>query len=144
MSTALTIVRLSKLIEITLSDLGLTVNQYRMLTFVDQGAPSMREVGQRLAMKQPNVSALVDGLVGKGLVSRSRDGADARRWELDLTPAGAALLTEAERRADEVLVAVMGAGAEGQKLRAGLDRWEAVLDRLGVDLRTSLELGGGG
>lgn len=139
MSTALTIVRLSKLVEITLADLGLTVNQYRMLTFVDEGAPAIREISQRLAMKQPNVSTLVEGLVGRGLVTRSRDGADARRWELRLTPAGAELLAEAERRNERTLTTVLANHDDRDTLRAGLDRWEPVLDQLGIDLRSSLE-----
>jgi DNA-binding MarR family transcriptional regulator len=141
MSTALTIVRLSKLVEITLADLGLTVNQYRMLTFIDEGAPSVREVGQRLAMKPPNVSTLVDGLVSRGLATRARHDDDARRWSLTLTAAGAELLVEAERRADQTLTYVLANRADRDSLREGLDEWEPVLDQLGTDLRASLEGG---
>ena len=139
MSTALTIVRLSKLVEITLADLGLTVNQYRMLTFVEEGSPSIREVGQRLAMKPPNVSTLVDGLVARGLITRSKDDADGRRWELQLTAGGANLLADAERRNDQTLATVLAGHTDADALRSGLDRWEPVLDRLGTDLRASLQ-----
>lgn len=138
MSTSLTIVRLSKLVEITLADLGLTVNQYRMLTFVAEGAPSIREVGQRLAMKSPNVSALVDGLVSRGLITRAKDDADARRWDLRLTTDGDRLLTEAERRCELTLTSVLDGYDDETTLRRGIDRWEPVLDQLGVDLRSGL------
>ena len=56
-------VRLAKVVELALDDLGLTVNQYRALTLVAAGAPSMREFAVRLAMQIPNVSTLIDGLV---------------------------------------------------------------------------------
>ena len=62
MSRALTVVRLSKIIELVLAALGLTLNQYRMLTFISEGAPPLSEISARLAMKPPNVSALTDGL----------------------------------------------------------------------------------
>lgn len=139
MSTALTIVRLSKVVEITLADVGLTLNQYRMLTFVDAGVPSMREVGQRLAMKPPNVSNLIDGLVGRGLVEREKHVADGRRWALQLTETGAGLLADAERRAEATISAVLVGDPDRDALRTGLDRWESVLNRLGTDLRASLE-----
>lgn len=138
MSTALTIVRLAKVMEITLADLGLTVNQYRMLTFVDEGTPAASEVSQRLAMKQPNVSTLVDGLVGRNLVTRSKGDADARRWELCLTQAGTELLAAAEVRLEATIASVLANHDERDALRAGLDQWEPVLDQLGVDLRSSL------
>lgn len=139
MSTALTIVRLSKLIEVTLADLGLTVNQYRMLTFITEGVPSVREVGQRLAMKGPNVSTLVDALVTRGLVDRSRADDDARRWHLTLTPAGSDLLARAEQRCQQTLDIVLATRADRRDLIAGLDGWEPVLDQLGADLRANLD-----
>jgi DNA-binding MarR family transcriptional regulator len=93
MSRSLTVVRLAKTMEIVLAEFGLTMNQYRMLTFIDAGAPSLREVGKRLVMKRPNVSVLIDGLVERGWVRRSRSEADGRRIELELTGKGQQLLS---------------------------------------------------
>src|SRR6476661_8599923 len=98
-----TVIRLAKVLEIVLDGVGLTPNQYRMLTFVDAGAPPMRELSVRLVMKPPNVTALVDGLVARGLVGRAPDGRDRRRRILSLTAEGRALLTAAEERCAESL-----------------------------------------
>ena len=70
MSITLTAVRLSKIVELVLADRELTVNQLRMLTFVKEGAPPLAELSRRLAMKPPNVTVLIDGLVARGFVRR--------------------------------------------------------------------------
>jgi DNA-binding MarR family transcriptional regulator len=122
------VVRLAKTMEIVLAEFGLTMNQYRMLTFIDAGAPSLREVGKRLVMKRPNVSVLIDGLVERGWVRRSRSEADGRRIELELTGKGQQLLRRAEDACDEALAwLARDAGAEERLLNA-IDSWEPVLD----------------
>ncbi len=128
MSRPLTIVRLAKVMEIVLGDLGLTLNQYRMLTFVQEGLPSLVEVARRLVMKPPNVSVLIDGLVERRLAERYQHPADGRRVEIALTAAGHATLARAEETCDRALAYLAGeAGDEAALLRA-LDRWQPVLD----------------
>ncbi len=65
-SSTMIVVRLAKVVELVLDDLGMTVNQYRALTLIDAGAPPIREFAVRLAMQPPNLSTLIDGLVGRG------------------------------------------------------------------------------
>jgi DNA-binding MarR family transcriptional regulator len=137
-SRAATVVRLAKVVEIVLDTVGLTPNQYRMLTFVADGAPPMRELSIRLVMKPPNVTTLVDGLVARGLVRREPRADDRRRRTLSLTDEGRRLLALAESRCDDALEHLAGRAGPGAKRRrellAGLDAWGAPLDAVALEL----------
>jgi DNA-binding MarR family transcriptional regulator len=138
-SRAEIVVRLAKVIELALADLGLTENQYRALTLIDAGTPSLREFAVRLAMKPPNVSTMIEGLVGRGLVSRQRDAGDGRRVVLTLTASGHAMLASAERRAEDALAHVASFDATRQRaLLDGINDWHTALDGVADDLRNNL------
>lgn len=139
MSRLLSIVRLAKAVEIVLGDLGLTMNQYRMPTFIREGLPSPVEVARRLAMKPPNV--LVDGLVERGLAERYQHAEDGRRIELALSAAGRALLARAEATCDRALAFLAGAVGDEGHLLGAIDLWEPVLDGPAL-ARVREELGG--
>lgn len=128
MSRPLTIVRLAKTIEIVLGEHGLTMNQYRMLTFIREGLPSLVEVGKRLVMKPPNVSVLTDGLVERGLAERYQHPEDGRRVELALSGAGRSLLVRAEEACDRALAYLARAADDEAELLRAIDLWERVLD----------------
>lgn len=132
----LTIVRLAKVIELLLADHGLTVNQYRMLTFIDEGTPPLVDLGTRLVMKPPNITTLVDGLVARGLVARARHAHDRRCVALGLSAGGRRLLARVQRRCEAGLevLAAKGPGDPVQRL-LGLDRWIDALDAVAADLR---------
>jgi DNA-binding MarR family transcriptional regulator len=134
MSRALTVVRLSKIVEAVLAELGLTLNQYRMLTFIEHGAPPIAELGRRLAMKRPNVTKLIDGLVERGLALRARNSEDRRRVDLSVTDSAEALLLEAEKRCDAVLDYLADRSGDSRVLLGGLDSWIGVLDDIAADL----------
>jgi DNA-binding MarR family transcriptional regulator len=141
-SRAEIVVRLAKVVELALGDLGLTENQYRALTLIDTGTASPREFAIRLAMKPPNVSTLIEGLAGRGLVRRQRDPADGRRVVLRLTASGQRLLATADARAESAIehVASFDEGREIELL-AAIDHWQTALDRVAVDLRHHLASG---
>lgn len=131
--------RLAKVVELVLGDLGMTVNQFRALTLIEAGAPPMREFAVRLAMQPPNVSTLVDGLVGRGLVSRQRDPDDGRRVVLSLTARGRTLLQRAETRTGSALARVASFDNDRERLLLkGIDDWQRALDRVADDLHTTL------
>jgi DNA-binding MarR family transcriptional regulator len=135
-SRGLTIVRLAKVVELLLVEHGLTVNQYRMLTFIDEGTPPLAELGTRLVMKLPNITTLIDGLVTRGLVSRARHAHDRRRVALGLSARGRRLLARAQRRCEAGLevLAAKGPGDPAQRL-LGLDRWLSALDAVAAEVR---------
>jgi DNA-binding MarR family transcriptional regulator len=134
------VVRLAKVVELVLDDLSLTVNQYRALTLVATGAPPMREFAVRLAMQPPNVSTLIDGLVGRGLISRRRDHTDRRRVMLSLTKRGQELLERAETRTGAALASVAFFDSQREhELLIGIDRWQNALDSVAADLHDTLK-----
>lgn len=137
-STVTTIVRLSKIIEILLADFGLTPNQFRLLTLVDEGATSSAEVGVRLAMKAPNVTAMTNSLIDRGLLVREQGTDDRRRVYLTLTADGAALMAKADKQCHEALLHVVKQAGASPHLLDRLDAWLPVLEVTATDLRISL------
>lgn len=122
--------RLSRLVERSLDKTGLSLPQYRLLAFLSLGPAAAALLADRLTVSRPTVTAVVDGLVGKGLVARSRDRADRRRVDHTLTPAG----REALAAADEAvgarltdLLAVLPAERRATA-RAGLSALSEALD----------------
>jgi DNA-binding MarR family transcriptional regulator len=74
----------------------LTLAQFRALAFVNrQGRASLSEVAEALGLSLPSMSKMVDGLVGRGFMTRIEDPADRRRVVLALTEAGNANLQAA-------------------------------------------------
>jgi DNA-binding MarR family transcriptional regulator len=125
------IVRLAKVLEITLSEVGLTMNQYRLLTLVQERSPSAAELSVRLAMKPPNVSVLTRGMVERGLISQARQSGDGRRRTLALTADGRALVRRANKRCAATLQYLEAASPTSTPpggLVASLDWWLPVLD----------------
>lgn len=57
---------------------------------------SLKELASRLAASSPALSSIIEGMVAEGLVTRVPDPADRRRVLINLTVAGAALLTRAQ------------------------------------------------
>ncbi len=137
-STPTTIVRLSKIIEIVLADYGLTLNQFRLLSLVDEGATSSAEVGVRLAMKAPNVTAMTNSLIERGLLVREQDADDRRRAHLTLTDDGVALMAGADKRCQEALLHVVKQAGASPDLLDRLDAWLPVLEATATDLRINL------
>jgi DNA-binding MarR family transcriptional regulator len=79
-----------------LDKLGLRQSLYSVLLIIDEN-PGLKqqEVGQTLSIQQPNLVALINDLVAKGLVARLVNADDRRSYSLTLTPAGRALLKAA-------------------------------------------------
>jgi DNA-binding MarR family transcriptional regulator len=138
-SSASIVVRLAKVVEIVLDSVGLTPNQYRMLTLIADSDPSMRELSVRLVMKPPNITTLIGGLVERNLVVRSRDAADRRRQVLALTAHGRRVLRGAERQCDDALARLSRLDSRaGAGLIPSLDAWLPALDQAAVDLRAAV------
>lgn len=74
-------------------DVDLTMRQLHCLTIVavEPGVTS-HDLAQRLGVRQPTVSRLLDRLIADGLVERGNDGRDRRRHPLSLSTTGAELL----------------------------------------------------
>ena len=125
-----TIARLAKLVEAAIAPLELSLPQYRLLSLLVDGAAMSSTLAARLTVKPPTVTAVVDGLVARGLVTRQADPHDRRRLPLALTPEGTALLEQANASVGAALLDGLGlvGDADAHAAVDGLDAWQKVLD----------------
>jgi DNA-binding MarR family transcriptional regulator len=84
----------------------LTLSQYRVLEAVAAGDQRASRVAARLAIGKPTISASVEYLCQRKLLTRSRVADDQRAVELQLTVAGAAVLRSAQASMLERIEAV--------------------------------------
>ncbi len=106
---------------------GTTLQQYNVLRIL-RGAPgplSALDIAERLIEETPGVSRLIDRLVVKKLVRRTRSAQDRRRLECSITPLGLELLKRLDRDVDRADAASMEVLSSDEL--AGLTR---LLDRI--------------
>ncbi len=99
---------LSKRVEVALGQVELTLPQYRVLGILAEGSAAASGLADRLAVRRPSITALIDGLVARGFVDRRQEDTDRRRVELRLTPEGVGTLARADVAVDEYLIAIAG------------------------------------
>jgi DNA-binding MarR family transcriptional regulator len=87
---------LAKQVELSLAEVDLSLSQYRMLGLLDEGSAVSSALAERLAVRPPSVTAVIDGLVTRGLVSRGHAEDDRRRVSHQLTDLGHRLLAQAD------------------------------------------------
>jgi DNA-binding MarR family transcriptional regulator len=94
-----------------------------------KGRSSLSEAAESLCVSRPQMSVIVDRLVEKGLIERTRDEDDRRVSWIALTPAGRAALQEALDSASERLRELLAplAPEELASIKASLERLVAVL-----------------
>jgi len=121
---------LAKQVEIGLGSVDLSLPQYRILGLLDEHSEMSSVLAERLAVRPPTVTAVVDGLVARGLVERRAVEGDRRRVGHVLTPDGLALLHEADAAIEARLLVVtdaMGDAAATEEAFRGLARWRRAL-----------------
>lgn len=121
---------LAKQVEVGLASVDLSLSQYRVLSFLDGSTAVSSDLAERLAVRPPSVTAVVDGLVGRGLVERRTGVADRRQVEHGLTPAGRRALALADATVSSRLVDIAGTlRDEEEAARAfdGLLAWRRAL-----------------
>ncbi len=87
---------LSKQVEIALATADLSLPQYRVLGLLHESSAFSSDLAERLAVRPPSVTAVVDGMVTRGLVERRQVVADRRRVDLVLTDSGRVALETAD------------------------------------------------
>src|SRR5579884_2385586 len=83
---------LAKQVEIGLAAVELSLPQYRVLGLLDESSAVSSDIADRLDVRPPTVTAVVDGLVTRGLVERRPVEGDRRRVAHALTVEGQRLL----------------------------------------------------
>jgi long-chain acyl-CoA synthetase len=95
---------LAKRVELALAQVDLTLPQYRVLGVLVEGSAAASGLAGRLAVRPSSVTAIIDGLVARGLVDRTHQEDDRRRIALRLTEEGERVLAEADLTVDAYMV----------------------------------------
>lgn len=129
-SGARTVARLARHVEVALAGCELSVPQYRLLSLLSEGSVNASTLAQRLVVSRPSVTALVDGLVARGMVERGTDPADCRHVTHLVTELGGQVLAEADRAAAARLrdLATHLVPDDFPDASAGLAAWGRALD----------------
>lgn len=129
-SQAVSVIGLSRVLELAVNRTGLTGSQFRALAMVRAGITSGGVIARFLDVRPPTVTTVMNGLVDDGLVRRARADDDRRRVEFELTDAGTAALDTADAAADRALESLAGElpAADRASAAHGLDLWRAALD----------------
>jgi len=85
----------------------LTLAQYRVLALVAAGDERSTLLAERLAVAKPTITAVVDGLVERGLVARAAVAGDRRSIRLTLTKDGVVSLRATEREMTRTLERIL-------------------------------------
>jgi DNA-binding MarR family transcriptional regulator len=85
----------------------LTLAQFRILVLIAAGDERSTRLAERLAVAKPTITAVVDGLVERGLVVREAVAGDRRSIRVALTPVGVVALAAAEDEMTETLTRVL-------------------------------------
>jgi long-chain acyl-CoA synthetase len=129
-SVGRTVARLARQVELALAAIDLTTAQYRTLTQLGDGAEASSSLAAKLAVSRPTVTAVVDGLVERGLVDRRHSADDRRRVSVNLTDSGQQMLARADEVVSTKLAEVLAAVSPRQAAHAvsGIIQWESALD----------------
>ena len=136
--------RLARQLERSSGDLNLA--HYRVLAAVADGDERASRVADRLALGKPTVSAAVESLTGRGLLSREDAADDRRAATLALTPAGEKALAEVERGMLERLDDLCSRTPDGEQVLESLARLGEALDEVAAErlaARKAARRGGG-
>lgn len=126
---------LAKQVEVALAGVELSLPQYRILGVLAEGASMPSALADRLAVRRPTVTVVVEGLEVRGLVERTPDDDDRRSVTHTLTAKGQRLLAKADAATDARLAdiaACLGDPAQAHKAMAGLELWRRALRAHGM------------
>jgi long-chain acyl-CoA synthetase len=128
--TGRTAARLAKHVEIALGLIDLSLPQFRVLVILEQGSAAASALASTLAVSPPSVTALVDGLVARGLVERRPVTGDRRRVAHVLTEKGKKVLAEADAVLQDRFEEIAAFLPARDRARAinGLHLWHKAMD----------------
>jgi long-chain acyl-CoA synthetase len=121
---------LAKQVELGLATVDLSLSQYRILGLLAEGSAMSSSLAERLAVRPPSVTAVIDGLVARGLVERTHSEDDRRRISLGITANGQAVLDTADvavnGRLEQIAAGLPNARASARALE-NLALWHEAL-----------------
>jgi long-chain acyl-CoA synthetase len=121
---------LAKQVEIGLGTVDLSLPQYRVLAMLESTSALSSDLAERLAVRPPTITAVVDGLVARGLVERRTVESDRRRVDHVLTDHGRQVLEAADTAVNARLCEIAGhldSPADTDRAFEGLTLWRRAL-----------------
>jgi DNA-binding MarR family transcriptional regulator len=115
--------RVARMLERTLAQQdppALSLSDYRMLSAVAGGEARASRLSARLAVGRPAVSASVDSLARRGLLTRHGGEGDQRAIELRITPEGDRVRAAAEEALGALVRDIAGRTPDAQATLAAL------------------------
>jgi len=129
--TVRTLARLARVLERSCGEL--TLPQYRLLAMISEGSERATALAGKLALAKPSVSAMVDALVERDLVTRARVDGDRRAVRLQLTLSGETALRGAEVAMAENLQPLLDRCDDATVVDAALAQLATALDAAFAD-----------
>jgi DNA-binding MarR family transcriptional regulator len=123
-----TVIRLARIAQQALDEVGLTLPQYRALNAIVRGPQRAMDLARYSAVSRSAMSALTTGLEKQGWAERRTATEDGRGVTFVATDAGRAKFQAAERLLHAHVTAVLG-DATDVLLALDTDVIEAALDR---------------
>lgn len=124
---------------------GLTPAQLRVLQIIAAhgGSSTPKALAGQMGVSQATVTALVDKLVSRALVTRMRSEIDRRRSNVSITDAGATAVAEVPDALQQRFVAAFEAlrDWEQAQLVSSLERVAAMMNATGLDASPVLTTG---
>ena len=122
----------------------LTAAQFRALQIVGEiGHATPSDIATRMGVSQATITALVDKLVARGLVTRERSERDRRQTNVTITAEGQATVDEAPDALQQRYVRKFEALEDWEQAQiiASLERVAAMLDAKDIDASPVLTTG---
>ncbi|KEP69016.1 MarR family transcriptional regulator [Thioclava sp. BHET1] len=123
---------------------GLTPVQFRVLQVVSEdGWSTPKAIATRMSVSQATMTALLDKLERKNMVTRKRSERDRRQTDIVITPVGRAAIDDAPDALQQIFVRRFEAleDWEQAQLIASLERVAAMLDAHEIDASPVLDWG---
>lgn len=125
--------------EFALTNAGITVPQYRLLSLMSEGSSAGAVLADKLRVSRPTVTGIIEGLVVRGLVTREDDPSDRRRMRATMTPAGEEVLRQADAAVSGRLLEMLEK-VEPERATTAIEGLRVIHDAL--DLRRESKLQG--
>ena len=123
--------RVARLLERSSGDLNLA--HYRVLSAIAEGSERASRVADRLTLGKPTVSAAVESLTKRGLITREDVAEDRRATTLALTPAGEEALAAVDQQMLGYLDDLLGRTEDPGQVLDSLGQLGKALDELAAE-----------
>ncbi|HEX4245187.1 MAG TPA: MarR family transcriptional regulator [Acidimicrobiales bacterium] len=117
---------LAKQVELGLGAVDLSLPQYRILGLLAESSAVHSYLAERLSVRPSSVTAIVDGLVARGLVERRHVASDRRQVDHVLTAEGRCVLDTADADTTSRLHDIAGClddAGDTERAFDGLQAW---------------------